>query len=53
MLDLIHIVLHLNLYLGELLHELGWGIYPLLFAIIFCETGLRAYVESAFYKHFL
>lgn len=36
----IHVVLHLNQYLNEWITLLGPGIYGLLFAIIFAETGL-------------
>jgi membrane-associated protein len=37
---LLHIVLHLNLYLGQVAEAYGSWIYLLLFLIIFCETGL-------------
>ncbi len=36
----VNIVLHLNLYVGQLAGSYGPWIYALLFAIIFCETGL-------------
>ncbi len=36
----IHIILHLNLYLGILINEYGLWTYAILFAIVFCETGL-------------
>ncbi|MDF2691224.1 MAG: DedA family rane protein [Gammaproteobacteria bacterium] len=39
-LQLIHIVLHLNLYLGNLINQYGAWTFALLFLIIFCETGL-------------
>jgi membrane-associated protein len=38
--NLLHIVLHLNLYLGQVAEAYGSWIYLLLFLIIFCETGL-------------
>ena len=38
--DLIHIILHLNTYLGVLFNEYGTWVYAILFAVIFCETGL-------------
>lgn len=38
--DLIHIVLHLNEYLDGWSASLGMGMYGLLFAVVFCETGL-------------
>jgi membrane-associated protein len=36
----VHIVLHTNLYLAQLVEQFGPWIYVLLFAIVFCETGL-------------
>jgi membrane-associated protein len=36
----VHIILHLNLYLGALINEYGTETYVLLFLVIFCETGL-------------
>lgn len=36
----VDVVLHLDRYLGALLQQYGVWIYALLFAIIFCETGL-------------
>jgi membrane-associated protein len=36
----VNIILHLNLYVGQLADSYGPGIYILLFAIIFAETGL-------------
>jgi membrane-associated protein len=38
--EFIHIVLHLDLYLNQWITQFGVGIYPLLFLIIFAETGL-------------
>lgn len=38
--ELIHIILHLNLYLGQFIDHYGAWVYGLLFLIIFCETGL-------------
>ncbi|MDF2529979.1 MAG: putative rane protein [Gammaproteobacteria bacterium] len=38
--QLIHIILHLNLYLGELINQYGAWTFALLALIIFCETGL-------------
>ena len=37
--QLINIVLHLNLYLGALIHTYGILVYGILFLIIFMETG--------------
>jgi membrane-associated protein len=37
---LIDLVLHLDRHLVELLTHVDWWIYPILFAVIFCETGL-------------
>ena len=39
-LHFIDIILHLNLYLGELFNHYGNTIYLILFLIVFCETGL-------------
>lgn len=36
----VDIVLHTNLYLAQLIEQFGPWIYALLFAIVFCETGL-------------
>jgi membrane-associated protein len=36
----VNIVLHLNLYLGQVADSYGVWIYAILFLIIFCETGL-------------
>jgi membrane-associated protein len=36
----VNIILHLNLYIGQLADSYGLWIYALLFAIIFAETGL-------------
>ncbi|HEV3204924.1 MAG TPA: DedA family protein [Gemmataceae bacterium] len=36
----IEIFLHLDKHLEKYAEILGWWIYPILFAIIFCETGL-------------
>ncbi|HEY2409870.1 MAG TPA: DedA family protein [Polyangiaceae bacterium] len=38
--QLLDIVLHLDAHLVEWSHSLGMSLYALLFAIIFCETGL-------------
>lgn len=38
--DLIDIILHLNVHLGELVAEYGAWVYAILFVIVFCETGL-------------
>jgi len=35
-----HIVLHLNLYLGDIINQYGVYAFGFLFIIIFCETGL-------------
>ena len=37
---LIDVVLHVDRYLGDLIHQFGPWIYVILFLIIFCETGL-------------
>ena len=37
---LLNILLHLNLYLGQVADSYGSWIYALLFLIIFAETGL-------------
>src|SRR5262245_8796638 len=37
---LIDLILHLDVHLAELVADYGMWIYALLFAIIFCETGL-------------
>lgn len=34
------ILRHLDTYLASASEHLGWRLYPLLFAIVFCETGL-------------
>ena len=39
-LDFVHIILHLNYYLGEILNQYGLFTYVILCLIIFCETGL-------------
>lgn len=36
----IHVILHLDAYLNEWIRHFGPWIYAILFAIIFCETGL-------------
>ncbi|GGP26184.1 DedA family protein [Silvimonas amylolytica] len=36
----IQIFLHLDVYLQQLAQSYGTGIYALLFAVVFCETGL-------------
>ena len=36
----VNVILHLNLYLGQVADSYGSWIYALLFLIIFCETGL-------------
>lgn len=36
----LQIILHLNLYLAQLVQSAGYWVYLLIFAIIFCETGL-------------
>ena len=38
--NLIHIILHLNLYVGTLLDQYHYYAYLILMLIIFCETGL-------------
>ncbi|HEY4157350.1 MAG TPA: DedA family protein [Polyangiaceae bacterium] len=38
--QLLDIILHLDVHLIEWSHSLGMSLYALLFAIIFCETGL-------------
>jgi len=38
--DIIHFVLNLNTTLPEFVNTYGWLIYPLLFIIIFMETGI-------------
>ena len=35
-----HVLLHINLYLGDFMQQYGALTYGLLFLIIFCETGL-------------
>lgn len=38
---LIDFVLHINVHLDELVRDYGaWGVYAVLFVIVFCETGL-------------
>src|SRR6476646_683474 len=37
---ILHIILHLNLYLGQVAEAYGSWSYLLLFLIIFCESGL-------------
>lgn len=39
-LQFIHVILHLNLYLGQFMEQYGLWTFALLFVIIFCETGL-------------
>jgi membrane-associated protein len=38
--QLLHILLHLDAALGQVIAEYGVWVYAILFAIIFCETGL-------------
>lgn len=38
--SLIHFILHIDQYLVQFLHVYGYGIYAILFAIVFVETGL-------------
>lgn len=38
--QLIDFLLHCNQYIGQFIQEYGNYIYPILFIIIFCETGL-------------
>ncbi|MEK9159141.1 MAG: DedA family protein [Patescibacteria group bacterium] len=38
--DLIDLFLHLDEHLASLVEQFGWGSYVVLFAIVFCETGL-------------
>lgn len=38
--QILDFVLHTNLYLGQFVDQFGAWVYVLLFAIIFCETGL-------------
>lgn len=38
--QLIDFLLHCNQYIGQFIQEYGNFIYPILFIIIFCETGL-------------
>jgi membrane-associated protein len=40
LLQLAHIILHLNLYLGQFISQYGLWTFAILFIIIFCETGL-------------
>lgn len=40
MLNLIDFILHCNRYIGDFIATYGSFIYPVLFIIIFCETGL-------------
>ena len=35
----LHVILHVDVYLRPLIHALGPGVYVLLFAVIFAETG--------------
>jgi membrane-associated protein len=37
---LVEVVLHLDAHLVELLRDYGFWVYPILFAIVFAETGL-------------
>jgi membrane-associated protein len=37
---LVELVLHLDSHLVELLRDYGFWVYPILFAIVFAETGL-------------
>lgn len=38
--DLLNLVLHIDVYLGQFIQAFGPMTYALLFAIVFCETGL-------------
>lgn len=38
--DVLDVFLHLNVHLDRMAAQLGSGLYVLLFAIVFCETGL-------------
>lgn len=40
MMELIHFILHIDLYIPMLMDQFGIFIYLILFLIIFCETGL-------------
>ena len=39
-LQLVDFVLHVNVHLAELFRQYGTLLYGILFAIVFCETGL-------------
>jgi membrane-associated protein len=39
-LSLLNIILHLDVFLNELVNQYGVWIYAILFLVIFCETGL-------------
>lgn len=38
--NMINIVLHLDLYIGQWISQFGWWIYGVVFLIIFCECGV-------------
>ena len=38
--SIIHNILHLNLFISQIVSYLGWMSYLLLFLVVFCETGL-------------
>ncbi len=37
---IVNIVLHLNLFIGQMVDKFGWLSYLILFLVVFCETGL-------------
>lgn len=38
--DIIDVILHVDKYLGQIIHNYGFWTYLILFVIVFCETGL-------------
>ncbi|MBI5323782.1 MAG: DedA family protein [Ignavibacteriae bacterium] len=38
--DIIDLIIHVDKYLGGIIHEYGFWTYLILFIIVFCETGL-------------
>lgn len=37
---LVDFILHIDAHMVSLVHQYGLGIYPILFAIVFIETGV-------------